>query len=73
MRLRYSSDLYVYKVKLLVLNFKCSSHFLQLYSLLLMIADFFKTYFIYSAVSVPVVAVGFFVVVLRLHSWGAWA
>ena len=38
-----------------------------------MIADFFKTYFIYSAVSVPVVAVGFFVVVLRLHSWGAWA
>ena len=34
----------MYKVKLLVLNFKCSSHFLQLYSLLLVIADFFKTY-----------------------------
>ena len=44
MRLRYSSDLYMYKVKLLVLNFKCSSYFLQLYSLLLVIADFFKTY-----------------------------
>ena len=58
MRFRYS-DLYMYKVKSLVLNFKCSSHFLQLYSLL-MIADFFKISFIYLAVSVLAVACGIF-------------